>query len=391
MAIDSVGGNDAVLENFGLGNAQWIAGMFNGALNFTNQDAYAITTSPIASDVLTVTFWSRLNGNITSNDSVLLTPQGDNWITYNRSGGKGIGIGSVRDLQQPLQGVWENYTVTLDRSAGTAAVYRDGVLRATGAVSLPALHSRWVFGHNQDPGNTNGSWNGALDEVQFYDSALSPADIAALASRPPQRGIAAHLVAPAQRFGSQPTGEYAAASTTFFVNPAMTKWIAWNRFTDLRAVSDSRPGELFLGAFAPEVDDHFELTITNPAGRFMTVALDQNGVLGAPIGPQSMIFGESSAAPDVVRGDNFGAPSFFDEVGQFNSLFDVSGEYKFDFSFRNIGGDAGYPDVYVLVNTVPEPTSAMMAAAALFAVCCSLIPYRVPARRCVRTRDPLRE
>jgi len=117
--------------------------------------SYIVTNSAIPANNFSVSFWVRLDANANSNSTDLLTPEGANWIGYDQ--GHGIGIGSVYDSVQPLQGVWENYVVTVNQTAGTAAVYRDGALRASGAVSLPALDAPWVFGHNQDPGNTNGS------------------------------------------------------------------------------------------------------------------------------------------------------------------------------------------------------------------------------------------
>jgi hypothetical protein len=122
----------------------------------------------------------------------------------------------------------------------------------------------------------------------------------------------------------------------------------------LRAVANPATGKLALGSYAPEVDDYFNLTITNPNGQQLTVALDRNNGIGVPSGPQSVVFGTASAAPDVVRGDNLSSPSFFDEAGAFNSLFTVAGNYTFDFSFQNIGGDAGYPDIFLLEHTVGE-------------------------------------
>ncbi len=373
-AVDTVGSNNATLQGFPVGNSQWITGIFGGALNFTNASSYAITGSPIsstASGSFSVSFWSRSDANPNSNSSVLLTPQGTNLIGYDQ--GHGIGIGSVYDTAQPLKDVWENYVVTVDRTAGTAAVYRDGALVASGAESIPALNTPWVFAHNQDPGNTNGSYNGALDDVQFYNRVLSPSDAATLASRPPQPGLAAHLVVPAQSYGSQPTGQYATASTSLFIDPSKTDWLAWNRFPDLRAVSDASPGQQFLGTYTPEVDDSFNLKVTNPLGQSLTFALDQNGALGAPIGQQSVIYGASGAAPEVVRGDNVGTPYFSNEVGQFNSLFTVAGTYTFSLSFQNIGGDAGYPNVYLLTHTVPEPEGIALSGVGsgmlLYAMC----------------------
>jgi hypothetical protein len=137
------------------------------------------------------------------------------------------------------------------------------------------------------------------------------------------------------------------------LDPSQIDWIAWNRFPDLRAVSDLHPGELFLGALQPEVDDHFNLKITNPSGQSLTLAMDRNDGSGNPLGLQSMIRGTPELAPNVIRGNNVGSLNIFDEDGGFNSIFTVAGEYKFDFSFQNIGGDTGYPDVYLLVHSAP--------------------------------------
>ena len=364
VADDSADSNDATLQSFAAGNAQWVTGVYGGALNFTSTSSYAITAAPISSSQFTISFWSRHNGNLTAsdNDSVLFTPQGASWITNNRSGGKGIGIGNVRDSIEPIPGVWEHYAVAVNRLAGTASVYRDGVLRASGAVSLAALDNKWVFAHEQNPSNNSFSWKGALDEVQLYSSVLSASEIAQLAARPLQPNLTSHLVAAAQSFGSVPTGQYATASTSFFVDPSRTDWIAWNRYPDLRAASESRPGQLLLGALTPEVDDFFNLTITNPLGQQMTVAMDRNGGFGEPMFQQSVIFGTSAAAPDVARGNNLASPSFLNESGAFNSLFSVAGNYSFNFSFQNIGGDGRYPAVYLLVHTVPEPSAFLSAS-----------------------------
>lgn len=376
-AVDSASGINASLQAFGPGDSQWIGGMFGGAVNFTSESAYVITDAALAAgsaNQFSVSFWARRNSQPNSNDSVLVTPRLDNWVTYNPTGNtngqskRGIGVKQVRDASPPLLGVWENYVVTFDRPSGSIAVYRDGELSDAGTISLPSLSTQWVFGHNQDAGNTNGSWHGALDEIQFYDRVLAPAEASTLATRPAQPEITPYLIAEAERFGASGGGEYATASQTIRINPNHVDWIAWNRFADLRAVSDDFPGELLLGTYTPEVDDYFLLTVTNPLGESMTLAMDQNGVLGAPTGQQSVIFGADLAAPVVVRGDNLGSPSFFNETGAFNDLFTVAGDYTFDFSFRDIGGDAGYPDVYLLVHAVPEPSGLALAVCAAMAV-----------------------
>jgi hypothetical protein len=377
IAADSVGGNQASLQLFGGGNAQWINGMFGAGLKYTNDDAYAITTSPIAAssaNQFSVSFWSRLDSRPNSNDSELVTPQGDNWITINptantNGGGKrGVGIGQVRDANDPFLSVWENYVITYDRPSTTVTVYRDGVISDSGIAALPSLNTKWVFGHNQGLDNTNGSFHGSLDEIQIYNRVLTAGEAATLASRPPQPGTTAHLAAPLTLYGFRDTGQFATASTTFFVDPANTDWLAWNRFPDRRSVSDASPGQLFVGTRTPEVDDYFNLKITNPLGQSLTLAMDKNDVVGNPTGLQAMIYGTAAAAPDVVRGNNDATPTYLNEAGGFNSIFTVAGNYQFDFSFQNIGGLAGYPDVYLLVHTIPEPTSIGLIALSVLGI-----------------------
>jgi hypothetical protein len=190
---DSVGGINATLKAFGPGNAQWIPGIFGNAILFTNEDALVITDMALsegAASAFSISFWSRLDSVPNSNDSVTATPQLDNWITYNPTGNtnddgrRGIGVHDVRALNGPFLGRWENYVVTFDRPSGVLSLYRSGVPRASGVVTLPVLNTRWVFGHNQGENNTNGSWHGALDEIQFYDRVLTASEAAALATIP---------------------------------------------------------------------------------------------------------------------------------------------------------------------------------------------------------------
>ena len=188
-----VGGINASLEAFGPANTQWIPGAFGNAVLFTNENALVITDLPLsegAASAFSISFWSRLDSVPNLNDSVTATPQLDNWITYNPTantngdGKSGIGVRDVRAAIGPTLGVWENYVVTFDRTSGVLTVYKNGAIRDVGVVSLPVLNTRWVFGHNQGPGNTNGSWHGALDEIQFYSRVLTPSEAALLSTVP---------------------------------------------------------------------------------------------------------------------------------------------------------------------------------------------------------------
>ncbi len=346
VAADAIGGNSTSLVNWGVDEASWQQGFVNGALNFSGDNNYVITVNPIDSlDQFTVAFWSKMNHR-SFNDQVILTPQGHNWIGKDSGG---IGIGDVHDSRAPMKQIWEHYVIAMDRVGGSATVYRDGVEVASGLTSLAALNQKWVFGHNQDLGNDSSSWHGLLDDVRLFDRILQQPEAEILAYRPPQPGIVSVLAVPATDFGFQPTGKYDTQQITLNIDPTTIDWLAWNRFPDLRAMELSRGEELLLGTHEIEVDDSFVLTVRNPLGQFLAVELDQNGVMGAPLGPQAVIYGSAAQTPDVLRGDNFQDPNLFNEAGTHNSLFTVAGDYEFTFEFSSIGSLASYPNVWLLM------------------------------------------
>jgi hypothetical protein len=76
---------------------------------------------------------------------------------------------------------------TFDAATGTMALYRDGVLQASrndlslsdmATVSSPILQ----IGRNSPSIGTNDNWSGLIDEVQFYDHALTSTQVATLAT-----------------------------------------------------------------------------------------------------------------------------------------------------------------------------------------------------------------
>lgn len=351
IAEDRIGDNDANLVNWGANEAPWQPGFIQGAINFEQSDDYAITTQAIASlNQFSVSFWSKVNSRIADNQ-VLLTPQGANWIADTDDG---IGLGSVHDPSNPMTQIWEQYVITVDRTIGIVTVYRDGTPVADGGTTISALTQPWVFGHNQDPANHGSSWHGLLDDVRIFNRVLERADVNVLAYRPPQPGLQSVLVAAARDFGVVPAGRFHTERMTLDFDPQTTDWLAWNRFPDLRAMAAGQGQKLFLGSHRPEIDDSVVLTIRNPQGISLTVELDQNGALGAPSGPQAVIYGEASKAPDALRGDNFENPNLFNESGTHNSIFTVAGEYEFTFEFSSIlTSNGGFPDVWLVMQRQP--------------------------------------
>ena len=191
VAHDVVGGNNATLSGFSANQSTWVPGKVGGSLNFVAASNYVITNAPITSNQFTVDFWLKVNG-AGGLDPRLIGPRDgfNSWVVINSIFNRGVGFytdfttNNIQDPNPPITGVWENYATTIDLVASTVAIYRNGVQVASGAFHDHAPLADWVFGHNQDPGNTNDTLNGQMDEIRIYNRVLSPSDIMQLVPEP---------------------------------------------------------------------------------------------------------------------------------------------------------------------------------------------------------------
>jgi len=146
--------------------------------------------------------------------------------------------------------------------------------------------------------------------------------------------------------------EYNSAVATINVDPASTKWVAWNSTPEL---TDRGGARRLWGGGGFGTDDFIRVTVTAPDGRSSSVDMDLNDAFGAHKGsdPMNVIFGRRNDAPDALRIDAFGPTAgknwIYDEDGAFNDLFTTAGTYEIRFSFRNTAGtDAGHSDIWLL-------------------------------------------
>jgi len=184
IAHDVVGGNNATLQNFPVGQQAWVPGKFGNALNFTDSTNYVRTIGPISSDQYTIDFWLKLNGPGGINSRLVGPADGlYAWVILNTEFNRGVGFyynygaSLLQDPNPPNIGVWENYAVTIDLVAAEASVYRNGVLVAAGEFHDSIPQQFWSFGHDQDPNNPLNGLDGQLDEIRIYDRALSSEEI----------------------------------------------------------------------------------------------------------------------------------------------------------------------------------------------------------------------
>ena len=203
----------------------------------------------------------------------------------------------------------------------------------------------------------------------FFRSLFSLVSIAALSvsvtALPASADVISAFVDSATTDGSgRASGgaQYDFASATMNLDPALTTWVCWADFWG----PPTNPGPFtyaggeFVGAHGYGTDDWIRLTIANPSGASATLDLDWNNSSGGSSGPQMIIFGDAADAPEVRR-QSLPSSDFYyiNEAGAFNStgIFTGSGQYTFDFSFRNqYTSSAGHNEIHLLANVVPEPS-----------------------------------
>ena len=76
------------------------------------------------------------------------------------------------------------HMLTYVRDGASAYIYVDGALRITEPASGdPAGDTRWSIGQEWDPPNPSDEYEGMVDDVRFYNYALSLGEVAWLAGR----------------------------------------------------------------------------------------------------------------------------------------------------------------------------------------------------------------
>jgi hypothetical protein len=183
VAVDSVGGANGTL----FGGATVV----NGALSLNGSDAYVQTVGnhiiPTSGD-FTVIFFAKQTA-FPPGDYVELISQGTSgsgfYIGYNPSQNFRITDANTTTIAFPTDGQYHNYALTY--SSGTAAFYIDGVFQENfAALSLGAGGTDTRFGRQFDPATE--FFNGYIDNIQIYDTALSAGEIAKIAADGPTPG-----------------------------------------------------------------------------------------------------------------------------------------------------------------------------------------------------------
>lgn len=189
-AVDSTGnGNIGTLQT----GATWTTGKVGtNAVNLNGTTGYVSVPNPVidTSQSYTVTAWVKLAATsgfqtFASLDGVNISPfylQLDGGVfrfTHRLSDSTSAGVTSVAGLS-PTVGTWYHLAGVYNKTAGTIEFYVNGVLQGSAAYSSAwKANGATNIGRARFGGGPVDYVNGAIDEVHFYDRALTSAEIAA--------------------------------------------------------------------------------------------------------------------------------------------------------------------------------------------------------------------
>jgi len=169
------------------GDPQWVAGIKDGALDLDGIDDYVEidgVADYITTNVFTLTAWIKTTQ--TAEGSLFGTNDSgsDHELQFGvKDGNVWVDDGSETQFP-PAVNDDQWYFVVYIRDGATAYIYVDGALRSTDpAMGDPASDTRWSIGQEWDPPTSSDEFEGMVDDVRFYNYALSLGEVAWLAGR----------------------------------------------------------------------------------------------------------------------------------------------------------------------------------------------------------------
>ncbi len=189
IAYDSSGNNNT--GTVVIGSGQWTNGMVNGAL-FFDGELTQVTASNSASlnpvNGITIAAWVNQSSNCWCNPSRILE-KGETDSQYglfiNSSGSlefllTGVTNGTLSTIP-PSVNAWHHLAATYDGSS-LISLYIDGQLatQQVASGSVPVTTDPLAIGNKPTGTNASNFFNGTLDDIRIYGSALTPAQVAQL-------------------------------------------------------------------------------------------------------------------------------------------------------------------------------------------------------------------
>jgi hypothetical protein len=192
--------------NLSIINASWSSdGRFGGALSFNNNvsGSYIPNSEDIdvsATSGLTISMWlypnsitgthyilGKSDGSLTSDTGWYIVHL-SNALRFYYNNGSGLGSSGLATGSSIPVNAWTHYVVVIDKAAELVTVYLNGNFSASGGRDR---NGTWAKNANLTVGmlsmgaSASSPYNGSIDELYFWDRALSASDVSYLYANSP--------------------------------------------------------------------------------------------------------------------------------------------------------------------------------------------------------------
>ena len=278
-SLNSSGRDASQFSNTATGKATATANRFNygsNAMTFNgvNDSLIASNSVVLQSDFTTISFWIKVNALPVSGEAFVLSHGGwqERWKISLPSHGKPVfttnSVGGIKDMDSdsvslPV-GAWRHVVMTHDLMGNK--IFINGQLKKSIAATGALNNTTRVFGMGYDPIDSTNFFNGALDDIQIYNVALTDVEVAAL--------FALQNVAPVSTDVEAPSTPLSISAVVAFTNVTLS-WLpstdnvgvtSYNVFRNNVLVVNSLTTSALITGLAPTTRFTFGVTAIDAAG-----------------------------------------------------------------------------------------------------------------------------
>jgi len=187
-AADSIGNAPATLS----GTTSWTTDPSRGKVLTLNGNGFAATNGPVikTDGSFTVSVWVNAvstndNGAVLGQDSIFASgfylENIDGKWSFSKLASDNLNAAAIRaeSTNAPQPGVWTHLAGVYDNASGKMTLYVNGQAQGTATDNTPyAANGPFTIGRAQWNAQVAGEFTGSVSDVQAYQAALSPTDIA---------------------------------------------------------------------------------------------------------------------------------------------------------------------------------------------------------------------
>jgi hypothetical protein len=184
--------NDGTILNTNGGTAAFVAGKFGQAIDLESTGAATAwvsvddpdNTFDMENDIGTISLWFQVESFDRNWQALVTAGEGGAWRIHRQGGSQRLNINmggqSVVNTSDITvggagDGTWHHIAISNDAANGTQ-MWFDGALSANAAVrDTTGNNLPFAIGNNAN--DLNRAWDGLIDDVAFWDTALTDADV----------------------------------------------------------------------------------------------------------------------------------------------------------------------------------------------------------------------